>query len=191
MEKQDLINQNIDKKTKIHARFIQELTDNKTLKYFNTFYEIYNDHKRTTLLNKFIDFYHGVNMSPKEWDKFNLKLSNSKILKSGVGEFIIDNIDKLNYDKNLDILSKLVKNVATDILTPEDFFRLTIVLQRTPYVDLELLKEYDHQDGIYLNQNTDILLSSGLIYNSVIGHNMLYKLNNLGALMLKHGLLHD
>lgn len=188
MEKQDLINQNIDKKSKsTHARFIQELTDNNTLKYFNTFFEIFHDHKRTTLLNKFIDFYCGVNMSSKEWDEFNSKLSNSKIIKSGVGEFIIDNIDKLNYDKNLDILSKLVKNVSTDVLTPEDFFRLTIVLQRTPYVDLELLKEYDHQEGIYLNQNTDILLSSGLIYNSVIGHNMLYKLNNLGALMLKHG----
>ncbi len=101
---------------------------------------------------------------------------------------VIERIDNVN---KVDVLANLIKAKIREQLTIKDFIRLSSILERIPYIDLNDLRNY--LEDYYEDGSTDILLSVGVIYQSVLDGNGedKYRLNHLGKLLLKHGLLVD
>lgn len=69
----------------------------------------------------------------------------------------------------------------------EDFFRLSSVLERIPYVDLQLLPSY--QDEFYDESgDTELLFSTGVLRQAYLGEDGdKYILSPLGIKLLKFG----
>ena len=65
------------------------------------------------------------------------------------------------------------------------------MLERIPFSDINELQKY--KEDYYENGSTDILLSAGVLSNTVIDANDTdkYRLNSLGVMLLKHGLQQD
>ncbi|UVR08246.1 hypothetical protein NXW74_18555 [Bacteroides ovatus] len=97
----------------------------------------------------------------------------------------LDNINKVN------ILANLIKAKIRCNISIENFIRLTTILDRIPYSDLSELSKYTKD--YYEDGSTDILLSAGVLYETVLDTNDTnkYRLNTLGAMLLKYGLLED
>ena len=73
----------------------------------------------------------------------------------------------------------------------KDFIRLTTILERIPFSDLPEL--YKYKNDYFEEGSTDVLLSAGVIYNTVLDANgpNKYRLNSLGISLLKFGLGYD
>src|SRR5690606_36683113 len=142
IEKNQLINQDISRSNKNADDKLFGALDNKILSALNLGLHFFQNQKKVTLINKFIDFYTNANLTQKQWSSFKTKLHNTKAIQTTVGEFLLDNIDKLNFDKNVEVFGRLASAVASNEMDPSDFFRLSIVLQRTPFIDIQQLKEY-------------------------------------------------
>lgn len=99
---------------------------------------------------------------------------------------LVDRLDNINKEK---ILANLVKAKVTYKISIEDFFRLSSMLERIPYVDLVKLElyltDYYDEDG-----DTELLFSTGVLQQSVIDANddNKYVLSKLGKKLLKYGL---
>lgn len=99
---------------------------------------------------------------------------------------LVDRLDNINKEK---VLANLVKAKVTYEISIEDFFRLSSMLERIPYVDLVKLKlyltDYYDKDG-----DSELLFATGVLQQSVIDANddNKYVLSKLGKKLLKHGL---
>lgn len=100
---------------------------------------------------------------------------------------LVDRLDNINKEK---ILANLVKARVTYKISIEDFFRLSSMLERIPYVDLAKLSlyldDYYDEDG-----DSELLFASGALQQSVIDNTNgnKYILSTLGEKILKYGLL--
>ena len=98
---------------------------------------------------------------------------------------MIDRIDNIN--KSV-ILANLVKNKIQSYISIEDFFRLSSMLERIPYVDLVNLPKYqvDYYDE---SGDTELLFAAGALVQTSIdaNDNSKYKLSILGEKLLTYG----
>lgn len=96
---------------------------------------------------------------------------------------IVSRMDNINKEF---ILANLTKAKIFGKISIEDFFRLSSILERIPYVDLPLLKQYvkDYYDE---SGDTELLAATGVIKQTVVGDNM-YALSELGIKLIRFGL---
>lgn len=106
-------------------------------------------------------------------------------------EVLLAVIDKLDNINKVDILANLMKAKINDLINIECFIRLCVVIDRIPFSDLNELSKYTKD--YYEYGSTDVLLSAGVLSNTVIDaeEGNKYRLNMLGVLLLKHGMLQD
>ena len=106
-------------------------------------------------------------------------------------EALLTVIDKLDNINKVDILANLMKAKINDLINIECFIRLCVVIDRIPFSDLNELTKY--AEDYYEDGSTDLLLSAGVLSNTVIDaeEGNKYRLNMLGVLLLKHGMLQD
>lgn len=97
----------------------------------------------------------------------------------------LDNVNKVN------VLANLIKAKIRGGISIENFIRLTAILDRIPFSDLRELPKYT--EDYFEDGSTDILLSAGVLSATVLDANDTnkYRLNYLGALLLKYGLLQN
>lgn len=99
---------------------------------------------------------------------------------------LVDRLDNINKER---VLANLVKAKVTYKISIEDFFRLSFMLERIPYVDLVKLKlyltDYYDEDG-----DSELLFATGVLQQSVLDANddNKYVLSRLGKKLLKYGL---
>lgn len=101
---------------------------------------------------------------------------------------VLERLDNIN---KVDVLANLIKAKIRGLISIENFIRLTSILERIPFSDLRDLSKYIKD--YYEDGSTDILLSAGVLNQTVLdvnGSNK-YRLNSLGAILLKYGLLED
>lgn len=102
---------------------------------------------------------------------------------------LVDRLDNINKEK---ILANLVKAKVTNKISIEDFFRLSSMLERIPYVDLIKLNlyldDYYDEDG-----DSELLFATGALQQSVLDaeNGNKYILSKLGKKLLKYGFLMD
>lgn len=175
----------------IYSALIETITGSLPIKFTM---DLIENHTKTTLYNKLHSFYlYSKNMRTHEHEKVLHKLNSSKNFRRSAAELLLELIDKTTTDASIDILCNLYKNTAQDNISEDDFIRLAIILQKCTYTDLLSLKNYRNDSdinftGIYDGSATDSLFAAGLIYQSVNGTSILYKVNNLGGDMLKYGI---
>lgn len=176
----------------IYSALIETITGSLPIKLTM---DLIENHTKTTLYNKLHSFYlNSKNMPPAEHEKVLYKLNSSKNFRRSAAELILELIDKTITDASIDLLCNLYKNTAQDNINEDDFIRLAITLQKCTYTDLLSLKKYKNKgdinfSGIYEGSATESLFAAGLIYQSVTGTNILYKVNNLGDDLLKYGII--
>lgn len=103
---------------------------------------------------------------------------------------LIDRYDNIN---KVEILVNLLKANVKQEISIEDFLRLSSLLERIPYVDIENLEKFKTNN--YISGTTDILLSAGCIRLTVIDGGDAsgrsedkYRLTELGIMLCRHGL---
>lgn len=101
---------------------------------------------------------------------------------------VLERIDNIN---KVDVLANLIKAKIKGFISIENFIRLTTILERIPFSDLRDLPKYIND--YYEHGSTDILLSAGVLNQTVLDANgsNKYRLNFLGAILLKYGLSYD
>lgn len=99
---------------------------------------------------------------------------------------LVDRLDNINKEK---ILANLVKSRINRSISIDDFFRLSSMLERIPYVDLINLPKYqvDYYDE---NGDTELLFATGALVQTSIdaNDNSKYKLSILGQKLLIYGM---
>ena len=97
---------------------------------------------------------------------------------------LISRIDNINKGK---MLANLTRARIKGAISIEDFFRITNVLERIPFSDLKYLLLF--QEDNYLEGGaTEILYSSGVIYQSVVGKDSRFRLTEIGIKLLVYGM---
>ena len=97
---------------------------------------------------------------------------------------LISRIDNINKGK---MLANLTRARIKGAITIEDFFRVTNVLERIPFSDLKYLLLF--QEDNYLEGGvTEILYSSGAVYQSVVGMDSRFRLTEIGIKLLVYGM---
>lgn len=99
---------------------------------------------------------------------------------------LVDRLDNINKEK---ILANLVIAKGKGEISIEDFFRLSSMLERIPYVDLAKLELYN-QDYYDDEGDSELLFATGALQQSVIDEEdgNKYVLSKLGRKLLKYGL---
>ncbi|SRR5690606_9313698 len=176
----------------ICSAFIETITGTLPIKLTM---DLIENHTKITLYNKLHSFYlNSKDIPPAEHEKVLHKLNASKNFRRSAAELLLELIDKTITDASIDLLCNLYKNTAQDNISEDDFFRLAITLQKCTYTDLLSLKNYENASdisfsGIYEGSATDSLFAAGLVYQHIIGSPILYKVNSLGADMLRYGII--
>lgn len=110
-------------------------------------------------------------------------------MNSRPGEVLLYLIERMDNKQKTSYFSKLFLSRANRMIDTECFFRLSVVLERIPYLDIEKLQLY--KSNYYDEFTVDIFLSAGAIHLSKIknGSNDLdsdkYILTKLGAKMVE------
>lgn len=99
---------------------------------------------------------------------------------------LVDRLDNINKEK---ILANLVVAKGKGEISMEDFFRLSSMLERIPYVDLVKLRLYN-QDFYDEEGDSELLFATGALQQSVIDAEVgnKYILSKLGKKLLRKGL---
>lgn len=99
---------------------------------------------------------------------------------------LVDRLDNINKER---ILANLVIAKGQKAISIEDFFRLSSMLERIPYVDLTKLELYN-QDFYDDEGDSELLFATGALQQSVIDaeDGNKYVLSKLGRKLLKYGL---
>ena len=99
---------------------------------------------------------------------------------------LVDRLDNINKEK---ILANLVIAKGKGEISIEDFFRLSSMLERIPYVDLAKLELYN-QDFYDDEGDSELLFATGVLQQSVIDADTgnKYVLSKLGRKLLRFGL---
>ena len=105
------------------------------------------------------------------------------------GNVLMGMIDRLDYIQKEQVLANLIKARIHQFISVEDFFRLSSMLERIPYVDLEHLGNY--QEGYYDESgDSELLYSTGALQLASIDQNKgnKYVLSLLGEKLMLFGL---
>lgn len=153
-------------------------------------YMVTKNHQTYRLMKKihrFIFLTHDTTI--KERMKF-LSEYTEKNKENGC-EVLLSLLDRLDNTNKVNILTNLMKAKIKEEISIENFIRLCAVLERIPFPDINELSKY--KDDYYEKGSTDILLTSGVLSNTIIDANDTnkYRINSLGVMLLKHGLQQD
>lgn len=105
------------------------------------------------------------------------------------GNVLLGMIDRLDNINKQNILANLTKARINEHISIEDYFRLSSMLERIPYVDLRLLPQY--KDSYYDETgDTELLYATGVLNLSVLDPNdgNKYVLSQLGTKLLYYGM---
>ena len=104
------------------------------------------------------------------------------------GNVLMGMIDRLDYIQKEQVLARLIKARIHQFISVEDFFRLSSMLERIPYVDLEHLGNY--QEGYYDESgDSELLYSTGALQLASIDQDNgnKYVLSLLGEKLMMFG----
>ena len=112
-----------------------------------------------------------------------------KVAKDASGNVIMGLVDRLDNINKEKILANLVIAKGKGEISIEDFFRLSSMLERIPYVDLAKLELYN-QDFYDDEGDSELLFATGVLQQSVIDADTgnKYVLSKLGRKLLRFGL---
>lgn len=106
------------------------------------------------------------------------------------GSVITNLINKTDNINKATVLANLIKSRVNNDITIHDFFRLSSMLDRIPYIDLNELEKY--QKAYYDDSgDTELLYATGALKLDTIDaqEENLYILSELGRKLLKYGML--
>lgn len=146
------------------------------------------DYKEGEFFRKYVRFlYELVDVTAEERHKFIEEVQEKAEDYSGNVIFgIVDRMDNINKEQ---ILARLTVAKIHSWISIEEFFRLSSMLERIPYVDLKLLPKYKEP---YYDESgdTELLFATGALQLNTLdadGPN-LYILSTLGEKLLLYGL---
>lgn len=153
----------------------------------NGIYKVTRNFRTLRLCKKVAVFLYETScISQKETDKFIREYTEAN--KEKGAEILLAVIDKIDNVNKINYLCNLMKVKINGEISIGDFIRLCHIIERLPYVDFKNLEKY--KTDFSEVGTDDVLLSSGVVYNSILDMNdgNKYRLNHLGELLLKHGL---
>ena len=112
---------------------------------------------------------------------------NARDFSGSVITHLVNKIDNVN---KASILANLIKSRVNNEISIHDFFRLSSMLDRIPYIDLNELEKY--QKAYYDDSgDTELLYATGALKLDTIDaqEENLYILSELGRKLLKYGML--
>lgn len=148
------------------------------------------DYKVSEFCRKYTTFIYGLQpYSEEERDAFCQEIEDrAKDYSGNVIMGIVDRLDNVN--KQL-VLANITNAKIKGLIRIEDFFRLTSMLERIPYVDLKELPKYEH-DYYDDNGDTELLYATGALRLSTLdaqeGGVNKFVLSPLGCKFLRYGL---
>ena len=147
-------------------------------------FQTYND---SEFLRKYIHYIYELSDTTKdERYKFACDIADKADDYPGnVIANIVNRLDNINKER---IFARLSIARMHNQISIDDFFRLSTMLERIPYVDLNVLYNYlnDYYDD---SGDTELLFATGALMQSVIGADGdKYVLSKLGRMLLKYGL---
>lgn len=146
------------------------------------------DYKTNEFFRKFTIFIMELtDLGTDERDMFSREIEEKANDYSGnVLLGLVDRLDNINKGK---ILANLIKAKVSGDISIEDFFRLSSMTERIPYVDLINLPKYqfDYYDE---SGDTELLFATGVLTQTVIdaNDNGKYRLSILGQKLLEYGM---
>lgn len=140
---------------------------------------------------KLLAFIYGIkDLQPKDIKSFMDDVEeNAKDFSGSVITNLISKTDNIN---KATVLANLIKSRVNNDITIHDFFRLSSMLERIPYIDLNELERY--QKAYYdKSGDTELLYATGALKLDTIDaqDENLYILSELGQKLLKYGLLRN
>jgi len=147
-----------------------------------------SDYKEGEFFRKYVRFLYGlVETTPEERHSFIEEVHEKAEDFSGNVIFgIVDRMDNINKEQ---VLARLTVAKIHEWITIEEFFRLSSMLERIPYVDLKLLHKYEKP---YYDESgdTELLYATGALNQHTIDANgpNKYVLSTLGEKLLCFGL---
>ena len=154
------------------AQEIQVIKDYKAAEFFRKFTAYILDLSDTTL---------------EERAKFSKEIEETA--QDYPGNVLLGMIDRLDNINKQSILANLTKARINEWISIEDYFRLSSMLERIPYVDLKLLPLYI--DNYYDETgDTELLYATGALNLSILDPNdgNKYVLSQLGTKLLYYGM---
>lgn len=146
------------------------------------------DYQAYEFFRKFTCFICGLGeLTDKQRTEFITEIE--KVAEDASGNVIMGLVDRLDNINKEKILANLVIAKGKGEISIEDFFRLSSMLERIPYVDLAKLELYnrDYYDD---EGDSELLFATGALQQSVIDEEdgNRYVLSKLGRKLLKYGL---
>lgn len=139
------------------------------------------------LCKKIVKFlYDSENISQQDKDCFIKEYTD--VNKERGAEVLLSVLDRLDNVNKVDVLANLMEAKVKEEISIIDFVRLSQIIERLPYVDLQNLIKYEED---YTETGTDdSLLAAGVIYESIMDlqNDSKYRLNYLGQILVKFGL---
>ena len=114
-------------------------------------------------LRKFERFCRGISDIPLEQrQKFMEKLGHERFQRESV--FILNVVNRIEEEDKLPLLAKILDACTAGVITLSEFRRLTMLVDRTLYSDLEYLGQHITADPVVLCTDSDYgLVASGLL----------------------------
>lgn len=150
--------------------------------------DILENYKLSEFFRKFTRFVMELtDVNAEERVKFSEELQ--KKAKDYPGNIIMGMVDRLDNINKEEVLASLVKARIHGFISIENFFRLSSILERIPFVDLIHLREYNIP---YYDESgdTELLFSTGVLLLAKIDdeEGNKYVLSQLGEELIKWGL---
>lgn len=148
----------------------------------------FQDYKAAEFCRKYTMFIYGIEpFDEKARTQFCKEVEETA--KDYSGNVIMGIVDRLDNIHKLTILANLTNARIKGLICIEDFFRLSSMLERIPYVDLYELPKYQ-QDYYDESGDTELLFASGVLIQTVIDAKKgdQYVLSRLGRKLVIFGL---
>lgn len=150
--------------------------------------DIIENYKVSEFLRKFTVFaLELTDMTTEERLKFSEELQRK--VGDYPGNVLMGMIDRLDYIQKEKVLASLIKARIHGFISVDDFFRLSSMLERIPYVDLDRLENY--QNAYYDESgDSELLYSTGVLQMASIDEDKgnKYVLSLLGEKLIIFGL---
>lgn len=146
------------------------------------------DYQAYEFFRKFTCFICGLGeLTDKQRTEFIAEIE--RVAEDASGNVIMGLVDRLDNINKENILANLVVAKGKGEISMEDFFRLSSMLERIPYVDLAKLEFYN-QDFYDDEGDSELLFATGALQQSVIDaeEGNKYVLSKLGRKLLRFGL---
>lgn len=146
-----------------------------------------SNYKAAEFLRKLTCFVCNLgDMSDKQRQMFVDEIE--RVAEDSAGNVILDIVDRLDSIHKQRILANLVKAKGLDLISVQDFFRLSSVLERIPYVDIEQLPKYS-KDYYDPDGDTELLFATGVLMQTLANEEgNTYRLSSLGIKLMSFGL---